>query len=43
MMLPDAGGTFLTKHFVIMAWFPRELTDVVMCCTEPKRVSKIGP
>ena len=25
-----------------MAWFPRELIDVVMCCAHPKRVSQIG-
>ena len=41
-MLLDAGGTFWTKHSVVMVWFPRELTDVVMCCTQPKRVSEIG-
>ena len=42
MMLLDAGGTFWTQHFVVMVWFPRELIDVVMCCTQTKRVSKIG-
>ena len=41
-MLHGGGGTFWTRHLVVMAWFPRELTDVVVCCTQPKRVSKIG-
>ena len=27
-MLPDAGGTFLTRHCVPMAWYPHELIDV---------------
>ena len=34
--------TLWTRHFVVMVWFPRELTDVNMCCTQPKRESKIG-
>ena len=37
----DAGGTFWTRYCV-MAWSPHELTDVVMCCTQPKHVSHIG-
>ena len=41
-MPPDAGGTFLTKHSVIMAWFRHELTDVVVCCTQPRGVSEPG-
>ena len=24
-----------------MVWFPLELTDVVMCCTQPKRVANL--
>ena len=42
MMLLDAGGAFWTKHCVVMVWLPRDLTDVVMCCAQPKRVSQIG-
>ena len=38
----DTGGTFWTRNFVVVVWFRHELTDVVMCCTQPKRVSKIG-
>ena len=38
----DAGGTFWTRHFVLLVWSLRELTDVVMYCTQPKRVSQIG-
>ena len=40
-MLLDAGGTFWTKHFVVMVCFPRDLTDAVVCCTQPKRASQI--
>ena len=40
MMSPDAGGTSLTRHCVVMAWFPHELTDVVMCCIPYSRVSE---
>ena len=36
-----AGGTSLTRHCVVMAWFRHELTDV-MCCTQPKHVGEIG-
>ena len=42
VMRLDAGGTFWTKHFVVIVWFRTELTDVVMCCTQPKRVFQIG-
>ena len=31
-----------TKHCTVMAWFPRELIDVVFCCTHPKHGSEIG-
>ena len=34
MMPLDVGGTFWTKHSVVMVWFRHELTDVVMCCTQ---------
>ena len=37
-----ADGTFWTRHLIVMAWLLRELIDVVMCCTHPKRVSRIG-
>ena len=30
---PDAGGTSLTRHCVVMSWFLRKLIDAVMCCT----------
>ena len=39
---PDAGGTFLTRHCAVMAWFPRELTDAVTCCTQYSRESEPG-
>ena len=42
MMRPDAGGISLTKHCVVMAWFPHELIDVVTCCTQYSRVSELG-
>ena len=42
MMLLDAGGRFWTKHFVVMAWFLRELIDAVTCCTQYSRVSEVG-
>ena len=38
---PDAGGTFLTRHCVVMAWFPHELVDAVTCCTLYSRVSEL--
>ena len=38
----DADGTFWTRHCVFLTWFPHELTDVVMCCTQPKHVDQIG-
>ena len=38
----DACGTSVTRHCVVMAGFPRELTDVVMCCTQAIHVSEIG-
>ena len=31
-----------TKHCAVTARFPREQSDVVMCCTQPKRVSQMG-
>ena len=40
-MLFDAGGTSL-EHCVVVAWFPRELFDAVMCCTQYIRVSEPG-
>ena len=42
MMLPDASGASLTKHCVVMAWFPRVLIDAVMCCIPYSRVSEPG-
>ena len=42
MMLLDAGAKRWTRHCVIMAWFPHELTDVVVCGIQPKHVSQIG-
>ena len=36
-MLLDAGGISLKRHCVVMAWFPCELTDVVVCCTHHSR------
>ena len=36
MMLLDDGGTFWTQQFVVMVWFPRELIDVVLCCTQTR-------
>ena len=30
----DAGGTSWTKHFVVLVWFPRELSGVVLCSTQ---------
>ena len=41
-MHADADGTFLTKHFVAMAWFPHEPIDVVTYCILCSRVSKLG-
>ena len=41
-MLPDAGGTFLTKHCVAMAWFPHELVDSATYCIRYSRVSELG-
>ena len=41
MMLLDAGGTFWTRHSVVMVWFRHELIDVVMFCTQPKCESQI--
>ena len=41
-MPPDAGGTFLTKHCVAMAWFPHESIDAVTCCVLCGRVSELG-
>ena len=35
---PDAGGTFLTRHWATMAWFPREPNDAVTFCTQHSRV-----
>ena len=34
MMLLEDGGIPLAKHCVVMAWFPRELIDAVLCCTQ---------
>ena len=42
MMLPDAGGTSLTRPCVAVAWFPHELIDFVACCTQYSRVSEPG-
>ena len=39
---PDSGGTSLTKHCVVVTWFPRELIDVFMCCGLHIRVSEPG-
>ena len=41
-MLPDAGGTFLTRHCVAVAWFTHELIDAVTCCILYSRASKLG-
>ena len=41
-MPPDAGGTFLTRHCVAVAWFPHEPIDAVTCCILYSRVSKLG-
>ena len=41
-MLTDAGGTFLTRHCVAVAWSPHELIDAVTCCVLCSRVSKLG-
>ena len=30
LMPPDAGGTSLTRHCVVMGWFPRLLIDAVL-------------
>ena len=32
----------LTRHCVVMAWFPHELIDCVACCTHHSRVSELG-
>ena len=40
MRPPDAGGTSLTRPCVAIAWFPRELIDVVTCCTQYSRVNE---
>ena len=40
--LPDAGGTFFTRHCVAMAWFPHGPTDAVTYCILSSRVSKLG-
>ena len=42
MPLDTWWNVFWTKHCVVMVWFSRKLTDVVMCCTQPKRVSPNG-
>ena len=39
---PDAGGTFLTRHCVAMAWFPHEPIDALTCCILSRRVSELG-
>ena len=41
-MLPDAGGTFLTKHCEAMAWFPHDPIDAFTCCILCSRVNKLG-
>ena len=42
MMHLDAGGTSLTRHCVVMAWFPQELIDVATYCFRYSRVSELG-
>ena len=42
MMLPDAGGTSLTRHCVVMACFLRELIDAVKSCTQYSHVREPG-
>ena len=41
-MPPDDGGTFLARQCVVMAWFPLELIDAVVCCTQYSRVIEPG-
>ena len=44
-MLPDAGGTFLTKHCVAIAWFPHEPIDAVayyILCSCVSKLEKTG-
>ena len=38
----DAGGTFLTRHCVTLAWFPHELIDAVTYCILCSRASALG-
>ena len=44
-MHPDAGGTYLTRQCVAMAWFPHELIDAVTCCIllQPRKPWVQGP
>ena len=32
----------ITRHSVVVVWFPREVTDAVLCCTRHSRVSAHG-
>ena len=42
MMHLDAGGTFLTRHYALIVWFPHELIDVATYCIRYSRVCELG-
>ena len=42
MMHLDVGGTFLTRHYALMVWFPHELIDAATYGIRYSRVSKLG-